>query len=133
MRPLDRRAKRVLARFRIAAAFQEIEALGEPVDDLRRGEHTGAGRSELDGEREVVEAATELGGRLVRLEPTPLTKERHGLGLGERRHRVLDLAPYTEQLAAGREQMEIRADLDERGELGCDFDDLLQVVEQEQQ
>src|SRR5207302_1475223 len=93
MRPLDRRAKRVLARFRIAAAFQEIETLGEPVQDLLRGEHTGAGRGELDGEREVVKAATKLGGRLVRLEPTPLTEERHGLGLGERRHGVLDLAP----------------------------------------
>ncbi len=54
VRPLDRRAERELARFRIAAAFQEIEALGEPVEDLRRGKDTGAGRGELDGEREVV-------------------------------------------------------------------------------
>ena len=133
MRPLDRRAKRVLARFRIAAAFQEIEALGEPVEDLRRREHTGAGRGELDGEREVVEAATELGGRLVRSKPAPLTEKRHSLRLGEGRHGVLDFAAHTQQLAAGHEQMEVRADLDERGEVGCDFDDLLQVVEQEQQ
>ena len=133
MRPLDRRAKRVLARFRIAAAFQEIEALGEPVQDLRRGEHTGASRGELDREREVVEAATELDRRVVRIEPAALTEKRYSLRLGERRHGVVDLAAHAEQLAAGHEQVEVRADLDERGEVGCDFDDLLQVVEQEQQ
>ena len=133
MRPLDRRAKRVLARFRIAAAFQEIEALGEPVQDLRRSEHSGASRGELDGEREVVEAATELGHRLVRIKPAPLTEKRYSLRLGEGRHGVVDFASHAEQLAAGHEQVEVRADLDEQGEVGCDFDDLLQVVEQEQQ
>ena len=74
MRPLDRRAKRVLACFRVAAAFQEIESLSEPVEDLRRGEHTGAGRGELDREREVVEAATKLGRRVVRIKPAPLSR-----------------------------------------------------------
>ena len=74
VRPLDRRAKRVLARFRIAAALQEIEALSEPVQDLRRREHTGAGRGELDREREVVEAATKLDRRVVRIEPAALSR-----------------------------------------------------------
>ena len=133
MRPLDRRAKRVLARIRIAAAFQEIEALGESVQDLRRGEHSGASSGELDGEREIVEAATELGGRLVRIEPAPLTEKRYSLRLGEGRHGVVDFSAHAEQLAAGHEQVEVRADLDKRREVGCDSDYLLQVVEQEQQ
>ena len=115
----------MLARFRIAAAFQEIEALGEPGHDLRRGEHAGACGGELDGEREVVQAAAELDRRVVRIESAALTEKRHSLRLGERRHGVLDLAAHAEQLAAGYEQVEVRADLDERGEVGCDVDDLL--------
>jgi hypothetical protein len=63
----------------------------------------------------------------------PSRPRTYSLRLGEGRHGVLDFASHTEQLAAGHEQVEVRAGLDERRELWCDFDDLLQVVEQEQQ
>ena len=84
-------------------------------------------------EREVVEARAELGDLVARLEPRALAEERDGLGLGERRHRVLDLALDAQELAARDEQREVGAGLDERGELGRRLDHLLEVVEQEQQ
>ena len=34
VRPLDRRPQRPLARFRVAAALEEIEPLGEALEDL---------------------------------------------------------------------------------------------------
>ena len=62
-----------------------------------------------------------------------LAEERDGLGLGERRHRVLDLALDAQELAAGDEQREVGAGAEERRELGRRLDHLLEVVEQEQQ
>ena len=65
--------------------------------------------------------------------PRASAEELDRLRLGQRRHRVLDLAPDPEQLAAGDEQPEVRAAPRAARELGRGLDDLLEVVEQEQQ
>ena len=59
--PRDRRPERLLPRIGVAAALQQVEALGEPLQDLRGRECPRAGGGELDREREVVEARAELG------------------------------------------------------------------------
>ena len=73
--------------------------------------------------------AAELGDLVVGLELRPRAEERDRLGLGERRHRVLDLALDAQQLAARDEQREVRAGARERGELRRRVDHLLEVVE----
>ena len=56
-----------------------------------------------------------------------------GLGLGERRDRVLDFAPDAQELPARDEHRQLGAALEQRRELGRRLDHLLQVVEQEEQ
>ena len=92
-----------------------------------------AGGGELDGERERVEAAAELGDLVARLELGALAEEGDGLRLRERWDRVLDLALHAQELAARDEESEVGAALKEGGELGGGLDHLLQVVEEEQQ
>ena len=91
-----------------------------------------AGGGELECERQVVEPAAELGDRLVRLEPRALAEELDRLRLGERRHRVLDLAADPQQLPARDQEPQVGAGLEQLRELGRRLDDLLEVVEQQQ-
>ena len=72
-------------------------------------------------------AISSLGSSLERSQ-----KRETASGLGERRHRVLDLALHAQELAARDEEGEVGAGLKERGELGRRLDHLLQVVEEEQ-
>ena len=122
-----------LARIGVPAALEQVEPLREALEDLRRGEDARARGGELERERQVVEAAAELGDRLVRLEPRALAEELDRLGLGQRRDRVLDLAADAQQLAARDEQLQVRAALEQLAELGRRLDHLLEVVEQQQQ
>ncbi len=131
--PLDRRAQRLLAGVCVATALQEIEAVREAIEDLRRRERLRAGSRELDGERQAVEPRTELSDLLARSELRAHAEELDGLGLGERRHLVLDLTAHAQALAARDEQGKVGAALDERRELRCRLDHLLQVVEKQQQ
>ncbi len=131
--PLDRRAQRLLAGVCVATALQEIEAVREAIEDLRRRERLRAGSRELDGERQVVEPRTELSDLLARSELRAHAEELDGLGLGERRHLVLDLTAHAQALATRDEQGKVGAALDERRELRRRLDHLLQVVEQQQQ
>ena len=61
VRPGDRRPQRLLPRVRVAEACQQVEALAEPLEDLRRRERPRTRGGELDRERQVVEAPAELG------------------------------------------------------------------------
>ena len=105
----------------------------EPLEDLRRAERPRAGGGELDRQGQAVEAAAELGDLVRRLELGTSAEEIDGLGLGERRHRVLDLPLHAQELARGDEQREVRAGAEQRGELRRCVDHLLEVVDDEQQ
>ena len=85
----------------------------EALEDLRRGEDARPRGGQLERERQVVEAPAELGDRLVRLEPRARAEELDRLRLGQRRHRVLDLAADPQQLAARDEQLQVRAALEQ--------------------
>ena len=133
MAPVDRRPQRLLPRVGVAATLEQVEALREALEDLSRRERLGARGGELDGERQLVESDAELGDLLARLEAGALTEQRHGLGRGERRHRVLDFALDAQELAARHEHVQIGAGAEQRRQLGRRLDHLLQVVEQQEQ
>ena len=59
--PRDRRPERLLSRLGVPTASQQVESLGEALEDLCGRECLRAGGGELDREREVVEARAELG------------------------------------------------------------------------
>ena len=117
----------------VASALEQIESLAETVEDLRGREHTRAGGSELDRERQIVESAAELGDRLVRIETRALAKQFDRLRLGERWHRVVDLARDPQQLPAGDQEPQVRARLEQLRKLRSRLHHLLEVVEQQQQ
>ena len=111
--PGDGRPECLLAGVGVSAAFQQIEAIGEAIENLHRSKRLRAGGSELDCEREVVEASAELGDLVREFEPGALAEEIDCLGRGEWRHRVLDLALYAQELAACAEKGEVGAGLHE--------------------
>ena len=133
MRPLDRGAQRLLARFGVAAALEQVETLGKPLEDLSRGERLRPRGGELDGERKVVEPGAQGSNLVAWLGLRAIAEQRDRFGLGQWRHRVLDLALDAQQLTGRHEQREIRARAQERRKLGCCVDHLLEVVEQQQQ
>ncbi len=59
--PGDRRPQRLLACIGVPASPEQIESLGETLEDLRRRKRFCAGSGELDRERQVVETSAELG------------------------------------------------------------------------
>ena len=83
--PRDGRPERLLSGVGVSAASQQVESLGETLDDLTRGEGLRAGGGELNREWEVVEARAELRDLVRGFEPRSLAEERDGLGGGERR------------------------------------------------
>ena len=99
VRPGDRRPQRLLPRVRVAEASQQVEALAEPLEDLRRRERPRTRGGELDRERQVVEAPAELGdlGASARAG----TGRRTGAPprAREGRHRAVDLALDAKELA----------------------------------
>ena len=70
--------------------------------------------------------------RRSRLEPRARAEEADGVGLGERRDLVLDLALHPQELPARDEQGELGAGFEERGEIGSGLDHLLEVVEEDE-
>ena len=131
--PLDRRAQGVLARLDIAAALEQVEALPEPFEDLRHREDARARCGQLERERQLVEAAAQLADRLVGREPGAIAEQLNRLGLGERLHRVVDLAADAQQLAARDEQLQVGTALEKVAELRSGVDEVLEVVEQQEQ
>ncbi len=131
--PLDRGSQGLLTGIGVATALEQVEPLREALEDLRGRERLGAGGGELDGEGERVEAGAQLGDLVGGLELGARAEELDRVGLGERGHRVLDLAGDTQEFAGGDEQREVGAGGEERRKLGCRLDHLLQVVEQQEQ
>ena len=54
---------------------------------------------------------------LVRLHPCPRAEQGHGVGIGKGRDRELNLTADPEPLAAGDQQPQVVASLDQRGQL----------------
>ena len=92
--------------------MQQVETLGQPIEDLPRRERLRARGCELDREGQVVEAGAEPEDLIASLEPGALAEEGYGLGRGERRHLVLDLALDAQALAARDEESEVGAGAD---------------------
>jgi hypothetical protein len=111
--PVDRRAQRLLARVEVTRSAKEIEPTADAIEDLRRRQHGGARRGELDGERQIVERVTQARHRLVRREPRAIGEEAYGIRRRERQHADLDLVAEPEALAARREDVQVWAPLDE--------------------
>ena len=130
--PFDRRPQSPLTCLSIAAALEQIETLRDPLQDLPRRQYRRARGSELERQRQVVEDSAECGDGCVGLDTRPLTEEVDRLRFGERQHAVLDFASDAQALPTRDEDAEIRARFEQRREVGSRFDDLLEVVEQEQ-
>ena len=102
------------------------------MEDLLRREDARPGGGELKCKREVVERAAELVHGFVGLRPRPSAEELDRIRFGKRQDRVLDLSSDPQELPARDEELQVGAGLDERGELGCRTDHLLEVVEEKQ-
>ena len=138
------------------AARQERQAPVEPGEDRHRIEELAAGRSQLDREREAVEADADGGDRrcVLRVElevgahgTRSLDEQRDGIVPGERfgwrqvarvrdaqrRDRILLLAPEVKDLAARRQDGQVGRGPEEPTHHRCAIHDLLEVVGDEQQ
>ena len=133
MRPVDRCPQRLLARIRIATALEHVKPLRDSLEDLPGRQDAHPCGSKLDGERQIVERPAELAGDLVWLRFRTGIEEFDALAIREGQDWVMNFAPHAQEFAARDEEMEVGAALDERGEFRRRFDDLLDVVEQEQQ
>ena len=139
MAPLDRGAQGALSLGSVpCAAGQERQPLLEALQDLCRGERLDPCGGELEREWEVVEAAADLGHCLVRDEvgldrPCPGAEELDALFVDEREHRVFLLPADVERLATRHQHTEVRAGAENSCDIGRCFDDVLEVVEQQEQ
>jgi hypothetical protein len=140
--PRDRPAERSLPLVHVARPFQHVEPGREPLEQSRRRKHGRAGRGELDGERQIVEALTESPDEPVRLlgvencsgSARTRAKELHRIVLDERGDRDHVLPRDRHRLATGRDDdhLERRAN-DLRHESRDRLDDVFAVVDDEQQ
>ena len=133
MAPFDRGPQRLLARLGISSSLQRSRRSREPLQDLAGREDARAGGGELDRERQVVQPTAELRDVVARLEPGAGAEELDRLRLRQRRHRILDLSPDTQQLPARHQEAEVRAGLEQRSELRSGLHHLLEVVQQQEQ
>ena len=154
--PFDGRAQRALTFGKIdRAGTQGVEATSKPSEQCIWFQQSGAGRSELDGQRQTIEAPADLhdGERVVvgqdeviadglgsideQLDGWPRGQplDRHALrerGHRQRADRVLALGPKPKRGAARCENLETGAAGQELVEVGSDADDLFEVVQHEQ-
>jgi hypothetical protein len=137
------------------AGTQRVEATSEPSEQCIRFQQSGAGRCELDGERQTIEATADLrngervivgqgevitdglgsideqldgGQRGQLLDRCPARERRHR----QRAHRVIALGPKPKHGAARCEDLEPGAAGQQLVEVGRDVNDLLEVVQHEQ-
>ena len=135
-----------MARRRAVPGREQGEAVVESARDLGQVERVQAGRGQLDGERETVEPAHDLGDALpvggVGLEARhdgagPVDEQPDGVIVGvpgrQRRDGEELFAGESQALPAGRDRRDVRATrqqtVDERGDR---IEDMLAVVEQQQ-
>ena len=131
--PVDGRAQRLLAWVEVACSAKEIEPAADALEDLRRRQDGRARRRELDGEGQAVERVTQAGDRLIRGETRALSEESYRIGRRQRRHVDLNLIAEPEALAARRENVQVRAPLDELRHCRRGGQQPLEVVEEEKQ
>ena len=114
----------------------------QPSEHRRRGQQLDPRRGQLDRERQAVEAIADLGDRvevgLVRLEvrthlACPLEEHADGGVARERLEGELLLAADAQPCAARHGDLQARARGDDRRQRRRGFDDLLEVVDDEQQ
>src|SRR4029453_13836531 len=91
VRPLDRRAQRLLAWVEISRSREQIEALAEAIEQLTRREEDGPCRGQPGGEGELVEPLAELFDLGTRRDLCAdgggtRDEEPHSVPLGERWH-----------------------------------------------
>ena len=137
-------------------AAEELEAAAQAIAQRLGREEAETSRGELDGEREPVEPAADLDDRrrvvvgdrevgpdrarpvdeqLDRLDPCHLRGRHAAAGLGrqaERRDRVDVLDPDAERLAAGDQELDLGARVEQLGRHPGGGRDLLEVVEHQQ-
>ena len=133
--PRHRRPQRLLAPDRPSPADEQPEPFVEPGRDLGGLHRPQPGGRHLHGERDAVEPAADLPGRVVghegRLDgPGPLDEQLHGLVAAERPHRVGDLAVDAERFPAGGQHPQLRAaPAKSVGQVGGRVEQVLAVVE----
>ncbi len=156
MAPVEGRAQRLVPRERRSvAAREQAEAVVETDGEILQPERRGAGRRQLDGEGDAVEAPTDRAddhraARVRREAPVHRSRPRHeqldGGGfqqmlpiLGslrrqrEREHAIDVLPRRAERLAAGRHDAGVRIGVQQsRGHAGRRLDDVLAIVQHEQ-
>jgi hypothetical protein len=120
-----------------AAALEQVEPVGQALEQLPGREHPGAGGGELEREREVVEAAADLGDDAVRLEirvqgACAGREELDSFCRGQGWYRVLPLRGEVERLSACHEHVEPWAGAQHLAQAGAGLDHLLEVVQQDQ-
>ena len=131
--------QRPLPRRRVARPRgEERESAVEARQELVRLEERHARGRELDRERQAVEPSTDLADGRRRAEaglgcPRALDEEVLGVSGGQRVHRIALLGLDVERLAARDEHLRVRRSREQRRDGGRGFDDLLEVVEEEEE
>jgi hypothetical protein len=138
VRPLDRGPQGGLAGLCIATATQNVELLAEALQQLRRRHHHNARSRELERERQVIEARADVVDMLVALElsthgPRSTDEELTRLRAREHGHGEDVLARELQSLAARDHHVQLRALLQQRGDVGGRADHVLEIVEQQEQ
>ena len=138
--PVDRGGDALVAGLRRAGGAGEQVAVVEPLGDLGGAHRPGAGRGQLDAERQAVEPSADLGDRAaVGVEvgaggPRPQHEQGGGVRERERRHRPHLLAVDAERLPARGEHDDAGALRDDALGQPCGgVQHVLAVVEHEQQ
>ena len=137
--PFDRGMQRALAPWDIVrTAGQERQSFLQTLEDLVRRQRDHAGGSQLDRERQVVQAATDLRDHPGRSEvgngrSRACVEQLDCLLLDERRDGVLLLAGHVQRLPAGDEDVQIRAGSDQFSKARAGLYDLLKVVKEKEQ
>ena len=141
--PRDRRLERLLARHRSARATgEEAEAVVEPVGDAPRVHHAHPRGSQLDRERQPVDATADrlhgvaigvLGREAGPHRARSLDEQLDCGGFGERRDSPRELTTHAERLPARRERVQVGHPRQQRfDDAGRLVEHMLTVVEQQQ-
>jgi hypothetical protein len=129
--------ERLLPRIRVSAAFEQIEPVGEPREDLLGREDGGTRRGELERERQVVEPFAELGDGFGRLERGldrggPRREEAQPLGGRELRDGVDLLSCQLQPLTARHDQLGAAQVAKRRDRLGGIREQMFGIVDHEE-
>ena len=139
--PVDGRAHRLLTRRRVPAAGDEqLDPRRQPLEQGGRAQQRRPCCGKLDREREILELGAELrnDGRVLRPEghadrARPALEQRCGVGARQRRNDETLLGVDAQKCAAGDDDAQLLHPGEELADERRRFDDLLEVVEDEQE